>query len=359
MQYFAVFVPGMEDVVAGIINERLSDVKIIKRLDGAVLFETDCTYDRLNFFCFNNIFAVIDIQEQMSGRDFYGAEFPEFHMRKILNSAQNAGRNAISKNSIISENNKKIKSFRMIFSVENKPVSINEKTRQTIEELISHNSSLRTDRGRPDTEFWFLYRREGFSVFMKRLTNNRIGEKTLHQGELSPQIAYLLCHIAALKHGETTADPFCGYGSIVIAASKYFHITKMYACDIDAKCINITKSKKGLDERCQIIQTDFRNMKKFLPEKIDSIVTDPPWGLYDSGIPVQKFYNEMTEVFSEMLKDEGRAVILTAAITELEAAMENHKAFTLEKTIPVLVSGKKARVYLLKKQMLHNNFNTQ
>jgi len=61
--FYAAFIPGLQNLIADVIKERLSDVKIHKLLDGAVLFETVTDYDKLNFFCFNNIFAVIDVIE--------------------------------------------------------------------------------------------------------------------------------------------------------------------------------------------------------------------------------------------------------------------------------------------------------
>ena len=61
--FYASFIPGLEKIIACVIKERLTDVKIHKLLDGAVLFETETSYDKLNFFCFNNIFSVIEIEE--------------------------------------------------------------------------------------------------------------------------------------------------------------------------------------------------------------------------------------------------------------------------------------------------------
>ena len=188
---------------------------------------------------------------------------------------------------------------------------------------------------------------------MKRLTNNRQGEKSLHPGELSPQLAWLLCKIADLKHGETVADPFCGYGSIPNAACKHFPVKKCYASDIDNLCINITRSQSGIKGKgsCEIHKTDFRSVFDYVsPGEADAIITDPPWGMYrETDIPLQTLYNEMLDVFSRLLKNKGRLVILSAAEKELESAIEQNQAFTASRKIPVLVSGKKARVYRLEK----------
>jgi tRNA G10 N-methylase Trm11 len=341
----------MQEVIAEILRQRLADVTIHKLLDGAVLFETECSYDRLNFFCFNNIFAVIDVLEQKGFTDksnAIGLELLELHIKKILNAE--SGPRKLKARSIISENSKKINSFRICFSLENQPVQVNERLKQEAEKLITRLSSLQVSRSKPDTEFWFLYRNEGFSCFMKRLTNHRINEKTLHKGELSPQLAWLLCRMAGLKHGETIADPFCGYGSIPNAACKHFPVNKIFASDIDGSCVKITRSRPALQktERAQIFQTDFRLILKSVQAgTVDAIVADPPWGMYrETSVPLEALYCEMCGVFSKLLKSGGRAIILTAAKDEFENAVEKTKSLEIIKNMPILVSGKKASVFV-------------
>ena len=350
MRYYAVFIPGFEDEIASIIRERLSDVNIIKLVDGAVLFETGCTYDRLNFLCFNNIFALIDILEFGKSTDKSGngqtTNYPELHMKKALSGILKnfSGQSSI----IISDNNKKIKSFRLMFLSENRPVSADEALKQKTENLIAHNSGLRLDRSNPDTEFWFLYRREGFSLFMKRLTNHRINEKSLHKGELSPQLAWLMCCLAELKYGETALDPFCGYGAIALAARKHFPIKMMYASDNDPKCVKYAQSGTGsANTRAVVQKADFRSLSGLIPEKVDAVITDPPWGMYDTEIQLQDFYDEMIAVFSGLIRSSGRAVVLTAAALELESAINRTQYFKITKIISILVSGVKAKVFVL------------
>jgi 16S rRNA G966 N2-methylase RsmD len=344
--YYGAFVPGMQEVVSGIVRERLCDVTIIKLLDGAMLFETECSYDRLNFFCFNNIFAVIDIMYLPSG-----TEGLDTLLKKIRAAGKSRGRkDAFSERAlrVISENNKKIKTFRLVCSLENKPVSIDEGLKQDIEDFIARGSALKADRSRPGTEFWCLYRREGFSVFMKRLT--RPVEKSRRPGELSPQLAWLLCRIGKPGPGETVLDPFCGYGSIPGAALKHFPIKKFYASDKDSRCVKIAASglKNG---RCEIHAADVFSVSFFIPkEGVDAIITDPPWGMYrETEIPLEKFYEETLIFFSGIIKPGGRAVVLTAARSEFETAAEKAPGLPITQVIPILVSGKKAAVYAMKK----------
>ena len=348
--YYAAFVPGLQELVAQAVRERLPDVSIKKLLEGAIIFETECSYDRLNFFCFNNIFAVIDIVDITEDSAVHrehpennGKNILEFHAGKILRPGRDLPKGAAG---VISENSKKIKTFRLVCSIENKPAALDETLRRKMEKFIEDHSYLKLNRSGPDTEFWLLYRREGISLFLKRLT--RSFEKNLQPGELSPPLAWLLCRAAGLRSGDTVLDPFSGYGAIPEAVIKHFPVKKIVALDTENRCVKICRRKKSLQsERAGIHNADFFSFS-FSPGSFDAIITDPPWGHYrESQIPQEVFYEKMLAFFSGLLKPEGRAVILAGI--ELESAAKKTAALKLEKSMPVLVSGKKASVFVFKK----------
>jgi hypothetical protein len=332
--YYATFIPGLGDIAAEIIQERLPDVVIRKLVDGAALFETACTYDKLNFFCFNNIFAVIHVMDHHKA-----ADAPEPHIRNFV-------RNVLpgADESIMSNNSRNIRSFRIVVSRENKPAGTGEKLKAEAEHRIARVSGLAVDRGRPDTEFWFLYRSEGFSLFMKRLTLRPSWEKSLRPGELPPPLAWTLCRIARLRHSDTVLDPFCGHGSIPLAALKYFHITKCVACEINKKAAagGAAKCKNRAGTSFVLHQADFRSLVSLLPGKsIDAIITDPPWGHYEAKS--ETLYDEMFGVFGALIKEGGRLVILGPGNDEIPNAAKGR--FIPQKTIPILLSGRKAAVF--------------
>ncbi|MDR1901538.1 MAG: methyltransferase [Treponema sp.] len=344
MIYYASFIPGLQQIVEGIVRERLPDVRIHKLLDGAVVFESSCTYDKLNFFCFNNIFAVIDYFEQPCPKLSLESYIRKTCMRHL-------------KSAVISENNRKIRSFRIITSMENRPAAVSEGARHDAERLISGQSGLRLDRSAPDTEFWFLCRSEAapsskvLFVFMKRLTKHASLEKTLHKGELPPSLAYILCRLSQPKHTDTVMDPFCGYGSIPEQRLRHFPLEKFYAFDIDDTALKYTRKKfsRTSPSKCCIQKTDITAVPSLLQTAcLDAIITDPPWGIYGQNIPpIDRFYREMLAVFAGLLKPEGRAVILTARNDSLPEAVKNTGGFEIVKGIPILLSGRKAVIFVL------------
>jgi len=341
-KFYAAFIPGLQNLIADTIRERLSDVKIHKLLDGAVLFETAASYDKLNFFCFNNIFAVISVMEHADN----GVKAKTALEKHIKSAVKN---NAAA--DVVCNNNKKFHSFRIVASAENIPAAIDEKTRADAESYISRFSGLKANRSLPDTEFWFLFRSEknqnNFSIFMKRLTLRPSWEKTLHKGELPPPLAWTLCRLARLVHGDTVLDPFCGYGSIPDSALKYFHIKKFIACDNNREAALYAKAKfnKRKKEDFILYEGDFSALPSLVAgESVDAIVTDPPWGDYRE-INKSSFYKEMFDVFHKLLKKGGRIVLLSANNDDLLS--EAPESFKLEARIPILLSGKKAAIFQL------------
>ena len=340
--FYASFIPGLQDFIAKVIKERLCDVEIHKLLDGAVIFETETSYDKLNFFCFNNIFAVISIME--------GSRTLEKHIKTLCSSVD-----SVTDIKPIVNNSKSFRTFRIVISNENKPAAIDEKLRMEAEKTISRLSGLKVNRALPDTEFWFLYRREneqGFSIFMKRLTLRPSWEKTLHKGELPPPLTWTLCRLANLVHTDTVLDPFCGYGSIPEAAFKYFHITKFMACDTDRKAalFSANRFKKRKSGEFTLHVRDFCELPSLVAEKsISAIITDPPWGQFrpaetDTMFTDSAFHKKMFEIFGRLLRNGGRAVVLYANDSLFLNAVP--ACFELEKSIPILLSGKKAVIYV-------------
>ncbi|GHU04851.1 hypothetical protein FACS1894147_10410 [Spirochaetia bacterium] len=335
--YYAAFIPGMQSLVEEIVKTRLKYVNIKKLLDGAIIFETDCSYDSLNFFCFNNIFSVLDIFENADEKDAI-----ENHIDKIYRQ----------KNFIFGDTtaSKKIKTFRVISSHANRLVPVDEKIKLNIEKYISQKTGFRCDRSKPDTEFWFLYRSEGFSIFMERRSRHQSFDKTLHKGELPPPLAYMMCRMADPGKTHVVLDPFCGYGAIPEQALKRFPAENVYAFDINNDALQFTRKKfTGSTKNCIINNVDINNIFSSLAEKtIDRIITDPPWGMYEQPeVPIQDFYDTMMAIFSRLLKDDGIIVLLTARKEELAAAVSKCKKLMIKNTFNILLSGKKAAVFVV------------
>jgi len=342
VRYYATFIPGLGELIEEQVRQRLPDAAVLRLLDGAILFETALGYDKLNFLCFNNIFAVISLMEYNTPLGALEAH--------IAGCVQNTAFDDHCADEIMAHNSRKFRSFRIVISRENIPAAIDEKLRTAAERHIERVSGLAVNRARPDTEFWFLYRSEGFSLFMKRLTLRPSWEKTLHPGELPPPLAWMLCRLARLKHDDIVLDPFCGYGSIPNAAFRYFHITQFIAADNNDQAAAYTAARfKNRPGGFSLHKTDFRSLVSVLrPKSVDAVITDPPWGFYNGGgESPEKLYKDMFDILDTLVKDDGRVVILGVRTDDLPRAAGDR--FVMHKNIPILLSGKKAAIFLFTK----------
>jgi hypothetical protein len=339
-QYYGAFAPGLEGCIAEVLTERSPDTAVPLVLSGAVVFETSLSYDRLNLFCFNNIFRVIGaFADWGTGGGGAGKGDLEDFVRHIIRLKP--GKKIIGEGA-----GDPAQGFRVIFSLENTPAAVGEDLRRDAEKFIASLSGLPVNRSKPGTEFWFLLRREG-AFFMKRLSRHRPWDKLLRPGELPPPLAWMLCKLSGPRPGERAADPFCGYGSIPAARLRHFPPAEFFASDIDAAVLKAGRAKfKGKTLGCVFNRLDVRDLPRIIPAaSLDSVITDPPWGHYQD-LPIADLYTQSLGIFAGLLKPNGRAVILCGRGEELLTAAAQH-GFAAARNIPILLSGRKAVIYVL------------
>ena len=222
------------------------------------------------------------------------------------------------------------KTFRVVFSKENELISVNKERLSKIENKIAKLNNLAVDRANPDFEFWFLKRRDGEQFTGIRLTKHPDYKTVLAKGQLRPELADILCYLSDPQKTDVVLDPFSGSGAIGMARKNYPY-DKIFSADI----------KIGFDAT---------NMADILDKNIDKIITDPPWGIsvgLDLNLP--DFYFKMLKEFNRVLKSDGKIVILMGNKEVFETTLLNFSTFKLIKNYRLLVSGKKAAIYVLLK----------
>jgi tRNA G10 N-methylase Trm11 len=186
---------------------------------------------------------------------------------------------------------------------------------------------------------------------MKRLSRHASFEKSLHRGELPPPIAWTLCRLSKPGAGERVADPFCGYGSIPEARLRYFPPGEFFASDIDKRALARSRDKfRGKrPQHCHFNRIDAGELNRIIPPaSLDAIITDPPWGFHEKfPCPAEEFYTRFLAVFAGLLKEGGSGVFLCGRGEEFRTAGEK-TGFALVRDIPILLSGKKARIFVVR-----------
>lgn len=337
--YFSTFISGLGEIVTEALKKYLQDYEVKLLLDGLVVYRSNSTpktIKELRFF--NNSFALLEI---VKDRD------SEKAMQRLVNKVLriNIVHQVIKP---LLPANKRM-SFRLMFSKENQPTSIGLKMLRDLEKKFVSND-LFVNRTNPGVEFLFLTRKDGYGFLGLRLTRHRDYKKMLHAGELRPELSNLMCFLSDPKPGDIFLDPFAGYGAIPIERATAFPYKQIYAGDNDSNLVAELKRKAAkFGKRFIIDSLDATNLKNFKSNSIDKIVTDPPWGVYSNGENFDKLYLEFLIDLVRVLKKDGILVILTANTILMNMCLPKITNLSLQKRYDVLVSGKKAAIYKIRK----------
>jgi predicted RNA methylase len=341
--FFSTFPAGLGKPVEAALKATLPGVCVERLLDGLIVYRSDASPAELRKLSFlNNTFQAIEYCESVS-------EDPVTHMFRA--ALQDSGLRKALRGLALPQNG----SFRVVVSREGRLVRANEGMRVQLEAQISRHTGQNIDRISPTDEFWILTRREGCGFFAWRLTRHRSYEKTLQRGELRPELASILCYISGPTAEDVFLDPFCGSGAIAVQR-KALPYKAIFVSDIDRGKVRKLRTMfkrqiRRRDNRFNIRCDDALNLKRFNAGFITVIVTDPPWGEYeDLGSDPVTFYRSMLCEFDRILATHGTIVVLIGNKEEFKSAFCRYSTrFRMVMAYDILVSGKKAAIYKLKK----------
>lgn len=307
-QYFATFPAGTWDIIAKHLKSfRLDEIEIVEHDDSSVVFQSSLTTERLiELRYFTNIYLIVDNQ-------------------KLPDSVL------------------KGKHFRLMMLKDGKPQPIDDTERAELEAKIIHNYGLEPNAHLSKNDFYVIERSYGKRLLALRLPKAKFKREKLSYGELRPELAHILCLAVGLKAKYTVVDMFAGYGSLPLEVIRGFGCKQVIAVD--------SQKMTGRHEHSSIKwhKADARNLNFITDESIDRVVTDPPWGVYDSKIDdLTTLYTDFAKEMVRILKPSGIAVVLSG-FNEAEQCFEQTYQLQVIKKWNVLVSGKKATIYKLKK----------
>lgn len=336
--YYSTFIPGLVEPIKQALIATLPDCRIIVALDGLIVYESNAKVELIKKLPFvTNSFYLIK-----SFAPGTAANISDMAL-KVLDDARLELKLPV--------NYAKRNSFRVITSVANQLVPIDTKLMQKLEGRIGGKTGLRSNRAKPDFEFWLSQRSEGYGFFAFRLSYHKAYDKMLQKGELRPELANVLCRLSEPLPDELFLDPFCGSGAIPIQRAKFFPKGLVIASDIDQQKVRSLKDRAkilDLTKRLVVRQDDALNLTRYQNGSIHKIVTDPPWGHFAQlSSPITGFYTQMLTEFARILRPGGRIVILTGETIAFENCLAPVPKLSLVEKFNILLSGKKAGVYVL------------
>ncbi len=333
--YASTCISGLENPVSDFLKEDISDLVIENIYDGLIIYNTPASTDKIqNLRFINNTFFILKIIRQ---KDLSFSELT----RQIIKDGKIYD--------IPKEITKGAKNFRIVISKENALTKIDNHYLIKIENYFSVLLKLKIHRANPDLEIWIIIRSEGFTFIGIRISKHANYEKVLHKGELHPQIANIMCRMANIHPTDTVLDPFAGYGAIPLECANHFNAAKIFAGEKDKQVYFLLKEKL-LKTGVVVGKWDGLNNNSFTNGSIDKIITDPPWGQFREISEINTFYRQMLTESERLLKPSGLAVVLTAQKGVLVEQLKSVPNLTLNNRYDILLSGKKAGVFLIKKE---------
>ena len=236
------------------------------------------------------------------------------------------------------------KTFRILYSQNGKLKAMPQEAMRFMERTIAKTCAMRWDRSHPDVNFYFISRSNGKGYFAIQLPKQAEGEKALPKGALHADLCDVLVRLGGLTQN-VFWDAFCGYGSVIQARMQYAY-GDIFATDNDNKMVELSCAKIGVRKRLDIYKLDVLNPKGLAPVHTDTIIADPPWGLYEK-IDIAAFYDGMLKTFEDSLKTKGKLVLLTANQPITLQAIAKHPGLSLLAQYPIQYAGISCCIYLL------------
>ena len=249
------------------------------------------------------------------------------------------------------------RSFRVFVSSENQLVSGPPQAMAQLRSRITAATGLRFHSSHADAQYWVMRRRSGAAYLLKRVTQRARTEKDLAPGELRPELAHLMVRLAGPRPDDVFLDPFAGSGAIPFARIEYPY-ELAYAFDADVAAVAAMKQRRkalpaaqrARAEKLIVRQADARALERLQDGFVRTVVTDPPWGLFKEMDDPAGFYRVTLRELARVTAADGVVVLLTAQKEVAQDAIAAHSdALRLEESHDLLVSGKKARVFRLRR----------
>jgi predicted RNA methylase len=338
-------IAGLQEVALRALRADLETVEPVQVEDGMIVYRTSEPAAKIRALPYlNNSFLVLHTVAGRLAQTADAALAAIVHERGIdaaLRSTRGTGE----------------RTFRLFISSENELVSGPTQLVSQLRTVVQSATGLRFNAAHADAEYWVVRRRSGSAFFLKRITRRARTEKDLAKGELRPELAHLLCRLSDPTAADVFLDPFAGSGAIPFARLRYPY-NLGYAFDSDPAAVaamkerrkSLSAAEKQRAEKLIIRQADALALERIDDGFVDKLVTDPPWGLYRELPDAGAFYGAALREFARVTKPGGLIVMLTANDEPAEAAISALSVqVRLEESLRLLVAGKKARVFRIRR----------
>lgn len=331
--YFAQFLPGFSALVIASLQRDVPDVIIEEVFESSIVFSTNLPYFKVaRKQYFSNIFLLLAAQPVAKTSDV--ASVKQAHL--------NAHYPAIMDR----DHARQRSTFRVMVQKGNSLLGVPRDVLQNINSTISKKTRLMLSPLKATVEVWFLIRNEGLIFVGVKYIDHQKPHHKEQKGELKEHTAYMLNLLSRPVRADVVLDPFLGYGALLHSRTRAFSYSAAYGSD--TFITDLASKKLKNIKNCSLHKADARSLTYLADNSIDCVVTDPPWGLYDSPQEDLKgFYDEVLSELVRVAKPDTRMVILMRRDSEFSASVASFTELKLQQQLNTLINGKKATVFLI------------
>jgi len=172
---------------------------------------------------------------------------------------------------------------------------------------------------------------------------HRLPESPHREGGLRPAAAAALVRASRPLEGELFLDPFCGTGTIGLERSHYgLRYEGLLLGDRDAFAVSATAMNFGrFHEPRRICRWDARRLP-LADACIDSIVTNPPFGVKSRARDLPLLYRDAFREMARVLSPGGRALVLVGDASLARECLSRAGGLREVRHLPLTLQGRDA-----------------
>ncbi|QGN35119.1 TRM11 family methyltransferase [Microlunatus sp. Gsoil 973] len=204
--------------------------------------------------------------------------------------------------------------YRLMFSEDGQLVGVPAGSRSRLTDAINRATGGRfTPRGGGD-EYWTITRRDLDQVLFCQRTPRRQRRQAV-KGALAPDVAEVIVHAAGRpRRADVVLDPFAGSGALIAARTQQPYgeaiCSDLGYRDGSVELLPELAGRAGIRQ----LSDDARSLPSVPDDSVDVVITDPPWGEYDEGGPLEaeSVTADALGAISRVLRPGGTLAMLVA-----------------------------------------------
>lgn len=226
--------------------------------------------------------------------------------RRTLASALNSFRAALAEGRIRIPSDAIGRPFRLMAHIDGQLAPLPKPARVGLEDEIRRAARARVEARGMGDEYWIIGRRDLDRFLFARRGAKVASKIRVSAGGLAPEVSDLLIRMSEPSKDDRFLDPFGGSHALARARSRYPAASIITSDTVSSQQTDLD----DLGERVMVLDEDVRQLPSLDNDSVTVIVTDPPWGEYESVDDLRRFLVATFASFARILTPGGSRVVV-------------------------------------------------